>query len=82
MFIDEKEKKNLAIHLEFLNSIPVLKTLPYHVVHWVYYNVEPTKCIRGQVIYEEGSASESIYIIKSGEFKVCNFNISVVKSDR
>lgn len=53
-----------------MSSVPILKSVPYHAIHWLYYNVEVTKRTRGQIVSEEGQAFKGIYLIKSGEFKV------------
>lgn len=70
MSIEEKEKRIIFAQIDLLVSIPVFKALPYHAVHWLYYNSKMKKCAKGQVIYDEGDPCNHMYIIKSGEFKV------------
>lgn len=58
-------------NISFLASLNYLKMLSYHAVEQVYYLSKKQKFNKSQPIYlEEDDPSDSIYIIRSGQFKI------------
>jgi len=43
----------------------------FNAVKLLYYQTDSLDCIRNQQVLKEGQESMGIYLIKSGEFKVC-----------
>ena len=63
-FISQTSEK-----LDYLKKIPLFKSIPSLQLHGLLINLKEKKYRKGDIIYNEGSKLDSLYIIKEGEIQ-------------
>lgn len=69
--VGEKQERELRLKLQFLFSMKVFSRWSYNLLKQLYLNSEPLKdCYLNQNVFTEGAHGSSVFIIKTGLFKV------------
>jgi len=56
--------------IEFLRQLPLFAGLPEHDLDWLFQKAEPISIRAGDLLIEEGSPGDALYIVLDGEFEV------------
>ncbi len=70
IILEEREEKVHSENVNFLHGLNYFKAFSYHLIEQIYYLAKKTKYRKNQTVYSEGDASDAIYIINDGQFKV------------
>ncbi|EAS07008.4 cyclic nucleotide-binding domain protein (macronuclear) [Tetrahymena thermophila SB210] len=64
----EKEEAQLVKEMQYFTTLPFFEGQNFNLVRDIYLNTFKLKCINKEIIFNEGDVSDSVFIIKSGEF--------------
>ncbi|KAL4474134.1 hypothetical protein ABPG72_002859 [Tetrahymena utriculariae] len=64
----EKEEVQLVKEMKYFSTLPFFEGQNFNLVRDIYLNTFKLKCINKEIIFNEGDESDSVFIIKSGEF--------------
>lgn len=64
------ELKKINKNIEFMHQLPFFKVWTKTALSKLQYSFEEKMFLRNQIIYREGEESDTVYIIKSGDFEV------------
>ena len=69
--LKNKIKKSKLDQMEVLQSLPFFRVwTKTQLLKLVNFIIEPKQYVKNQIVYNEGDISDSIYIIRQGEFEV------------
>ena len=66
----EKEEAQLVKEMQYFTTLPIFEGQNFNLVRDIYLNTFKIKVTNNEIIFNEGDASDAVYIIKSGEFAV------------
>ena len=70
--LGDREQKKLFDQINFFASVKILKLLSYNTIKKIYYSAEEFSFVKNERVYRQNSIAESIFLIKTGKFKVIN----------
>ncbi|OMJ90739.1 hypothetical protein SteCoe_6816 [Stentor coeruleus] len=59
--------------VQFLHSLPVFNKVSHLVLLKLTYNMKEKNYTKGQAIFKEGENAQNVFLIRSGECKLCNY---------
>ena len=66
----QHEKEKVMRKINFLQSVPAFSKLRSRTISTLIYHFAPRDFFRDTVVYKEGVEPKTVYIIRTGEFKV------------
>ncbi|MBI4790722.1 MAG: cyclic nucleotide-binding domain-containing protein [Chloroflexi bacterium] len=61
--------ENDQVSIEFLRQLPLFSGMNEHDLNWLLENSEEKRVAAGEVLMEEGSPGDALYIVLEGEFE-------------
>lgn len=59
--------------VQFLQTLPVFNQVSHLVLLKLTYNMKEKNYAKGQAVFKEGENAQNVFLIRSGECKLCNY---------